>query len=417
MLRPATVWIALRYLRAQRANPFASLVAMASVVGVALGVAALIVVLSVMNGFENELRSRLVAITGHAAILTGRNELAWRDIVADVEAAPGVLSATPYIELEAMVAVGGELSGAVIEGVDAVRAAPISGLAGAIRGGSLADLTTGSWRTLLGRSLAARLGVERGDTVRVLVPVRDENGRVVSRLRELTVIGVFEVGVRDHDAMRMLVSLGDAAVLAGLGDSVTGIRLQTSDIFAAPETLKQWLAGWVARGHRAPDTTDWTRDNATYFRAVRIEKTMMTLLLSLIVAVAAFNIVATLVMVVTDKRPGIAILRTLGFSRGAVVRTFALQGILIGWAGVLAGIAAGALLATNIGTVAPALERLFGFEFMPADVYYLTSLPADLKPGDLFWVSLIALAVTGCATIYPALRAAAVAPAEVLRYE
>ena len=417
MLRPTTVWIALRYLSAQRANPFASLVALASVVGVALGVAALIVVLSVMNGFEDELRSRLVAITGHAAVLTGDREPAWRDILANVEAAPGVLSASPYIELEAMVALGGELSGAVIEGVDPVRGAPIAGLAGAVRSGSLADLTTGSWRTLLGRSLAARLGVESGDTVRVLVPVRDEAGRVISRLRELTVIGVFEVGVRDHDAVRMLVSLGDAAVLAGLRDNVTGIRLQTSDIFAAPRILDRWLAGWVARGHTAPATTDWTRDNATYFRAVRIEKTMMTLLLSLIVAVAAFNIVATLVMVVTDKRPGIAILRTLGFSRGAVVRMFALQGILIGWAGVLMGIAGGTLLATNIGTVAPALERLFGFEFMPADVYYLTSLPADLKASDLFWVSFIALAVTGCATIYPALRAAAVAPAEVLRYE
>jgi len=417
MLRPATVWIALRYLRAQRANPFASLVALASVIGVALGVAALIVVLSVMNGFENELRSRLVAITGHAAILTGPAEPAWREILADVSQAPGVLSASPYIELEAMVAVGGELSGAVIEGVDPVRGAPIAGLAGALRAGALADLVTGSWRALLGRSLAARLGVERGDTIRVLVPVRDADGRVMSRLRELTVVGVFEVGVRDHDAVRMLVSLGDAAVLAGLHDNVTGIRLQTADLFAAPRILDQWLTAWVARGRSSPATTDWTRDNATYFRAVRIEKTMMTLLLSLIVAVAAFNIVATLVMVVTDKRPGIAILRTLGFSRGAVVRMFALQGVLIGWAGVLTGIAGGALLAANIGSVAPALERLFGFEFMPADVYYLTSLPADLKVIDIFWVGFIALAVTACATIYPALRAAAVAPAEVLRYE
>lgn len=417
MLRPTSVWIALRYLRAQRANQFASLVAMASVVGVALGVAALIVVLSVMNGFENELRSRLVAITGHAAILTGKGEPAWREILADVTDAPGVLSASPYIELEAMVAAGGELSGAIIEGVDAAHGAPIAGLAGALRSGSLEDLTAGSWRALLGRSLAARLDAEPGDTVRVLVPVRDPGGRVVSRLRDLTVVGVFEVGVRDHDAVRILVSIGDAAALAGLQDNVTGIRLRTSDIFAAPQIVNRWLSGWVERGHAALTTTDWTRDNATYFRAVRIEKTMMTLLLSLIVAVAAFNIVATLVMVVTEKRPGIAILRTLGFSRGAVVRMFALQGILIGWAGVLTGIAGGALLATNIGTVAPALEKLFGFEFMPADVYYLTSLPADLHASDIFWVGFIALVVTGCATIYPAMRAAAVAPAEVLRYE
>ncbi len=417
MIRPATVWIALRYLRAQRTNQFSSLVALASVMGVALGVAALIVVLSVMNGFEHELRSRLVAITGHGAVLTGREEPDWRAILADVQAYPGVQSAAPYIELEAMLAVGGELAGAVIEGVDAARQSQIAGLDGAVREGSLADLTPGSWRALLGRSLAVRLDVGPGDTVRVMVPARDARGRVTSRLRDLTIAGVFEVGVRDHDAVRVLVSLADAAVLAGLNDRVSGIRLQTTDILSAPRTLAQWLAHWTAGGRSSPVTTDWTRDNATYFRAVRIEKTMMTLLLSLIVAVAAFNIVATLVMVVTDKRPGIAILRTLGFSRRAVVGMFALQGILIGWAGVLIGVAGGALLTSRIGTVAPALERLFGFEFMPADVYYLTSLPADLQASDVLWVSLIALGLTACATIYPALRAAAVAPAEVLRYE
>ena len=417
MIRPATLWIALRYLRAQRSNQFSSLVALASVMGVALGVAALIVVLSVMNGFEHELRARLVAITGHAAVITGRDEPRWRAILADVQAFPGVESAAPYIELEAMVAVGGELAGAVVEGVDPARQAQIAGLDGALREGSLADLTPGSWRALLGRSLAVRLDVGPGDLVRVMVPARDARGRVTSRLRELTVAGVFEVGVRDHDAVRVLVSLADAAVLAGLDDSVSGIRLQTTDILLAPRTLALWLAHWTAGGRSAPATTDWTRDNATYFRAVRIEKTMMTLLLSLIVAVAAFNIVATLVMVVTDKRPGIAILRTLGFSRRAVVGMFALQGILIGWAGVLTGVAGGALLTARIGTIAPALERLFGFEFMPADVYYLTSLPADLQGRDVLWVSLIALGLTACATIYPALRAAAVAPAEVLRYE
>ena len=417
MLRPVTLWIALRYLRAQRTNQFASLVALASVIGVALGVAALIVVLSVMNGFENELRSRLVAITGHAAILTGPHEPRWRNILADVTAFPGVVSAAPYIEVEAMVAVGGELAAAVIEGVDPARMAPMTSLGGAVRGGAVTDLQAGSWRALLGRSLALQLGVGAGDTVRVLVPVRDERGRVTSRIREFNVAGVFEVGVKDHDAVRMLVSLSDAAVLTGLADQVTGIRLQTTDILAAPAVLQGWLARWTAGGHPAPATTDWTRENATYFRAVRIEKTMMTLLLSLIVAVAAFNIVATLVMVVTDKRPGIAILRTLGFSRRAVVGMFALQGVLIGWAGVLTGIAGGALLARNIGTVAPALEKFFGFEFMPADVYYLTALPADLQTADLLWVGGIALGLTACATIYPALRAAAVAPAEVLRYE
>lgn len=417
MMRPATAWIALRYLFAQRSNQFAALVGLASVVGVALGVAALIVVLSVMNGFENELRSRLVAISGHGAVLTGRGETPWRDVVADLGRFPGVTSATPYVELEAMISVRGELAGAVIEGVDPSRPVPIAGLGGAVREGLLADLKPGAWRAFLGRALAIRLGVSPGDSVRVLVPVRDDAGRVTSRLRELVVAGVFEVGVRDQDAVRVLVNLADAASLAGLGDRVTGVRFQGTDIFAAPRILADWTTAWTAAGRPAPATTDWTRDNATYFRAVRIEKAMMTLLLSLIVAVAAFNIVATLVMVVTDKRPGIAILRTLGFSRRAIVGVFALQGILIGWAGVIAGVAGGALLATNIGSVAPALERLFGFEFMPADVYYLTALPADLEAGDLFWVSAIALLLTALATVYPALRAAAVAPAEVLRYE
>jgi lipoprotein-releasing system permease protein len=259
--------------------------------------------------------------------------------------------------------------------------------------------------------------VAAGDRVRVLVPVRTAEGRVVSRLREFTVAGLFQVGIKDHDSVRVLVSLADAAVLAGLEDRVSGIRLQMGDIFAAPAVLKAWVAHWTGEGRPLPEVTDWTVDNATYFRAVRIEKTMMTVLLSLIVAVAAFNIVATLVMVVTDKRPGIAILRTLGFSRAAVVAMFTLQGLLIGWAGVLAGMAGGALLAANVGNIAPALERLFGFQFMPADVYYLTMLPSDVERGDVLWVGGIALLMTGLATIYPALRAAAVAPAEVLRYE
>jgi lipoprotein-releasing system permease protein len=250
-----------------------------------------------------------------------------------------------------------------------------------------------------------------------MVPVRDANGRVVSRLREITVAGVFEIGVRDHDSVRVLLSLADAARLAGLGENVTGVRLQMMDIFAAPDILQRWTASRAAAGHASLATTDWTRDNASYFRAVRIEKVMMTLLLSLIVAVAAFNIVATLVMIVTDKRPGIAILRTLGFSRRVVIATFALQGLLIGWVGVIAGVLSGSLLARNIATVVPALEKLFGFEFMPADVYYLTSLPVDLQTDDILWVSAIALLMTACATIYPALRAASVDPAEVLRYE
>jgi lipoprotein-releasing system permease protein len=409
--------MALRYLRARRANQFAWLVGFASVLGVALGVAALIVVLSVMNGFENELRGRLVTITGHAAVLTGGQGDDWRELRDELGAWPGVIAAAPYVEIQAMLANGGELAGVVIEGIDPQSDAAFADQRASIFGAGLGELRPGSFQALLGGALAQRLGLAPGDRARVMVPVRDANGRIVSRLREITVAGVFEIGVRDHDSVRVLLSLADAAGLAGLGDNVTGVRLQMTDIFAAPDILQRWTASRAAAGHAALATTDWTRDNASYFRAVRIEKVMMTLLLSLIVAVAAFNIVATLVMIVTDKRPGIAILRTLGFSRRVVIATFALQGLLIGWVGVIAGVLSGSLLARNIATVVPALEKLFGFEFMPADVYYLTSLPVDLQTDDILWVSAIALLMTACATIYPALRAASVDPAEVLRYE
>lgn len=417
MMRPVSVWIALRYLGAQRSNQFAALVGLASVVGVALGVAALIVVMSVMNGFENELRTRLVTISGHASVLTGRGYPAWPAVLADVGAYPGVRAAAPYVEVEAMLGHGSELAGGLIEGIDPAREDGFSGIRSTLRDGSLDALTPGSWNVALGRGLAMRLGVMVGDKVRVLVPVRDAAGQVSSRLREATVAGIFEVGVKDDDGLRVLMNLEDAAVLAGSPGAVTGIRLRTDDIFAAPAIATGWAERWGRAGHEPLRTTDWTRDNATYFRAVRIEKTMMTLLLSLIVAVAAFNIVATLVMVVTDKRPGIAILRTLGFSRRAIVATFALQGILIGWAGVLVGVVGGAFLARNVSTLAPALERTFGFQFMPADVYYLTSLPSDLHGSDVAWIGLVALLMTALATVYPAVRAAGVAPAEVLRYE
>jgi lipoprotein-releasing system permease protein len=223
--------------------------------------------------------------------------------------------------------------------------------------------------------------------------------------------------LRDHDGVRGLIHLQDAAGLAGLGSNISGIRVKAADVFAAPQLIREWAADWEARTGLHPEVRDWVQDNSTYFRAVRIEKIMMTLLLSLIVAVAAFNIVATLVMVVTDKRAGIAILRTMGFSRRSVVGIFALQGLLVGWIGVIFGVCLGVMMALNVETLAPGIEAIFGFEFMPADVYYLTSLPADLRTSDVVWVSVIALLLTGLATLYPAFRAASVAPAEVLRYE
>jgi len=411
--RPVAGWVGLRYLRTQRSNPFASFVTLASAVGVGLGVAALIVVLSVMNGFENELRLRLTSITGHALVSAEGGIADWRPLRAALAARPGITSAVPVVELEAVLSRGSELAGAIVTGTDPGLEPADSPLRLGMRAGALEDLQPGSRAVLLGDALAARIGARVGDSVNLLVPTKARGRGLESRIRQFTVAGIFELGVKDHDGTRALVSLQDAADLGGLGERVAGLRVTTQDIFAAPALVRDWAE---ARGDGLR-VRDWTQDHATYFRAVRLEKAMMLVLMSLIVGVAAFNIVATLVMVVNDKRPGIAILRTVGFSRGDVVRIFAVQGIVIGWIGVVTGVLAGVVLATHVDTVAPALERLFGFQFMPGDVYYLTTLPSELRWGDVAGIAIVALAMTAAATIYPARRAAEIAPAEVLRYE
>ena len=417
MMRPVAVFVGLRYLRAQRSNNFASFVSIASVAGVALGVASLIVVLSVMNGFENELRGRLLSLAGDASIESAGEPLPWQDIMADLLTIADIEAVAPFIEIEAMISSGRELAGAILTGIDPALENGVSEVSRHMRTGSLDMLRSGEWGIILGRALALRLGVNPGDAVTLMVPHKDIQGGLNTRLRQFIVLGIFELGLRDHDAVRALVHLDDAVVMVGLSESRIGVQVKTSDIFAAPRLVRDWAADWEQRGNIVVKVRDWTQDNATYFRAVRIEKIIMTLLLSLIVGVAVFNIVAMLVMVVTDKRGGIAVLRTLGYSRQVIVQIFAFQGIIVGWIGVLAGITLGIMLATNIDWVAPALEKLFGFEFMPADVYYLTALPSDLRWLDVIWVSLIALLMTALATIYPASRAAGVAPAEVLRYE
>jgi len=414
-MRPVAAFVGLRYLRAQRANQFASFVSLASVIGVALGVAALIVVLSVMNGFEAELRTRLLSLSGHASIEPVGEAEPWREMLDDIDAVEGIVAAAPFVEVEVMLSGVRALSGALLTGVRPELETGISTVDRNMRVGELAALRPGRGGIILGRALALKLGLQPGSAVTVMAPRKEAGRRLDTVLRQFEVVGIFEMGLRDHDAVRALVHLDDALVLTGKPS--VGVRIKAADPFIAPWLVREWSAARELRGGGRVTVRDWTQENATYFRAVRIEKIMMTLLLSLIVAVAVFNIVATLVMTVTDKRSGIAILRTLGYSRGTIVQIFAFQGIVIGWIGVLVGVGCGVLLAQNVDTLAPRLERLLGFEFMPADVYYLTSLPAELHTTDVIAVAIVALLMTALATVYPAVRASSVAPAEVLRYE
>ena len=417
MNKPLALFLGLRYLRASKGNSFISFVTAASVIGVALGVATLIVVLSVMNGFEIELRDRLLGMTAHASVLGQQGGLNdWETIAGHMQTGTGISGAAPYIELEGMVSGPAGYAGAVVTGIDPERERTVSKVADNMLTGNLDELQPGSGKIVLGRALAQRIGVSLGQRISVLVPQPlDSAAGVSSRLGSFEVVGLFELGVQDHDTVRALISLADANELGRMQGRVSGIRIVTTDIFAAPGMVRRQLSG-IANSDTLR-VRDWTQENASFFRASRIEKLMMALLLSLIIGVATFNIVASLVMVVTEKRGGIAILRTMGCSRQDIVKVFVLQGTLVGWIGAVIGIILGIAMAMNIGTLAPALEQALGFQFMPADLYYLTELPSDLRLTDVFWVGVVVLILTSLATVYPSLRAAGIQPAEVLRYE
>jgi lipoprotein-releasing system permease protein len=411
MFHPLPVFVGLRYVRTRRSGFFVSFISWVSMLGVCIGVAALITIISVMNGFEGELRGRLVALTAHATLQVPAGDR--RDTAARVRSLPGTVGVAPFIDVQALAGRAGSLLPVALHGIDPALEGDVATIGEHLLQGRLADLTPGSRNIVIGRVLAWQLGAEVGDTLTVMVPSREmimAGGRPM--LQTFTVSGVFEVGLQDHDGGLAYVALQDAAGLAG-SSAVPALRIRFDDVMAAPQRARSVLAA-VGPG---ATIRDWTEEHAAYFRAIRIEKTMMSLILMLVVAVAAFNIVAALVMVVNEKRSDIAILRTLGLDRRGVVQAFLTQGFVIGAIGTLLGVALGVALATNVDTIVPALERLFGFHIMDPTVYYITRIPSEPRLGQIVTIAALAFALTVLATIYPARRGAATEPAEALRYE
>ena len=409
------LFVGLRFTRAERRNHFISFISLTSMLGIALGVAALIVVLSVMNGFQKEVRARILGVAAHVQISSIDNRLPdWRSIAALAAQHPRVLAAAPFVQGQAMLAAGQAVRGALVRGILPEEEGKVADLGQHMRSGSLADLRPGEFGVILGADLARGLGVLPGDKVVLVAPQGLVTpAGVIPRLKQFTVAGTFEVGMVDADAGLALVHLRDAQTLYQLGDAVSGVRLRLDDLFAARSVARELMAGLPQNVF----ASDWTRSHANFFRAVEIEKRMMFIILTLIILVAAINIISTLVVAVTDKQADIAILRTLGAAPGSVMQIFIVQGMVIGIVGTLIGAGLGIVTALNIDVIVPAIENALSIKFLSKDVYLIPELPSDLQAGDVGSIVLMALGLSLFATLYPSWRAARLNPAEALRYE
>ena len=414
IFQPLSVAIGLRYLRAKRRNHFISFSSLISMLGIAVGVAILITVISVMNGFETEVRERILGMVSHATVSTwDRPFTEWPELVERARGHPEVVGAAPFVEQQTLLK-GRDVAGALVRGIDPVLEPQVSDLGDQLLAGRLEALDEQRWQVLLGVELASRLGVGPGDPVTIFAPeIRATAAGVVPQVRRFTVAGVFEAGVQEFDAGLAVIHWKDAQALFRTGEGVSGVRLEFTDLFRARSVATE-LAAELPGFYRV---RDWTQSHANWFRAVQMEKTMMFLILSLIIVVAAINMISTLVMLVIDKQSDIAILKTMGFSPAAVMRVFVVQGMLIGVIGTVLGVLGGVLLAWNVESIVGAIERLLNTEFLSADVYYISDLPSELHWGDVGRFAGLALALSLLSTLYPAWRAGRTRPAEALRYE
>ncbi|MFZ3086663.1 MAG: lipoprotein-releasing ABC transporter permease subunit [Methylotenera sp.] len=418
---PYELFVGWRYTRAKRKNHFISFISLTSMIGIALGVAALIVVLSVMNGFQKELRTRILGVASHLEITGSNYQLAdWQRIAEFSIKQPHVSASAPYITAQGMLSYDQGVQGAIIRGVVPTAEDKVADLGRHMKVGSLNDLRPGEFGIILGADLAYALGAQIGDKVVVMAPQGQFTPTgVVPRLKQFTLVGLFQIGMQEYDSGLALIHIEDAAKLYRMGQNVSGLRLKLDDLFDAPN-----VAAAMSEQLNRPPTpygnyyvTDWTQQHANFFRAVQMEKRVMFIILTLIVAVAAFNIVSTLVMAVTDKRADIAIMRTFGASPGSIMKIFMVQGALIGVIGTVLGAFFGILIALNIDTIIPFIENLFHVQFLSKDVYQISDLPSDLIWSDVTAIVMVSFVLSLLATIYPSYKASRINPAEALRYE
>jgi len=415
MLHSFEIWMGSRYVRARASNRFVSLISAISMLGIAIAVAVLIIVLSVVNGFERELKDRLLLMSAHAVIEDPREGLPdWQAKVAGAVANRRVRAAAPFIDGQALIVHGEQLSGIQLRGIDPALEDDVSGVSGVVTSGSLSSLEDRKFSIVLGEELAKVLRADIGDKVSIILAegIVTPAG-VIPRTRRFAVSGIYRVGMYEFDRRLAFIHLADAQRLYRKGDTVSGIRLAVNDIYSASAIVRE-----VALDMGDPVlVSDWTRSHVNFFRSIQITKSILFVILLLVVAVAAFNIVSTLVMVVKDKQSDIAILRTVGANPSTILKIFMTQGSIIGVVGTLAGIALGVALTLNLETIVSFMESAFGIKFLAADVYFISDLPADLRMADVTRIGAIALALALVSTIYPAWRGARTMPAEALRYE
>jgi lipoprotein-releasing system permease protein len=414
---PFELFVGMRYLRAKRKNHFSTFISITSMVGIALGVAVLIIVLSVMNGFGSELRNRILGVASHLQITEGTNTLShWQQVVSGIDGTPHVLAAAPFVMGQGMLSLNSAAQGTLVRGIVPTDEVKVAEFADKMKVGNLDDLRAGEFNIILGADLAYALGATVGEKVVLMSPSGQATPvGTMPRMKQFKLVGLFEMGYQNYDSGLALVHMEDAAKLYRMGDKITGLRIKLDDPFLTPEVAQNIATKISGQGNYY--ISDWVQENPNFFAALKMEKRIMSIIMVLVVAVAAFNIVSTLIMAVIDKRADIAIMRTFGASPRSIMRIFIIQGALIGIVGTLLGVTLGLLIALNIGVIVPFIENLFHVQFLAKDVYYISEVPSQVLWTDVTAITLTSIILSLLATLYPSYKASQINPAEALRYE